>query len=57
MHRLEPFSSMNVSLQSGAFDHPDRIFYSVEEAWKSCFEGSNDIKELIPEFYYNPLFL
>eukprot|EP01028_Stygiella_incarcerata_P004535 TRINITY_DN19_c0_g1_i2.p1 TRINITY_DN19_c0_g1~~TRINITY_DN19_c0_g1_i2.p1 ORF type:complete len:1073 (-),score=250.53 TRINITY_DN19_c0_g1_i2:2522-5542(-) len=38
-------------LQNGRFDAPDRLFYSMEETWNSCFNNPADVKELIPEFY------
>uniref|UniRef100_A0A4W4DVK5 Neutral sphingomyelinase (N-SMase) activation associated factor n=1 Tax=Electrophorus electricus TaxID=8005 RepID=A0A4W4DVK5_ELEEL len=38
-------------LQTGRFDHADRMFNSVGETWKNCLEGGTDFKELIPEFY------
>ena len=56
--RLEPFTQHFISLQGGHFDHPDRLFYSVAEQWKSASEvNSGDVKELLPEFYYLPDFL
>ncbi|XP_066246823.1 protein FAN-like [Euwallacea similis] len=38
-------------LQGGRFDHPDRMFNSVADAYKNCFNNMSDFKELIPEFY------
>ncbi|XP_018570993.1 protein FAN-like [Anoplophora glabripennis] len=38
-------------LQSGRFDHPDRMFNSVADAFKNCQTNMSDFKELIPEFY------
>nr|CAH7741761.1 unnamed protein product [Callosobruchus chinensis] len=38
-------------LQSGRFDHPDRMFNSVADAFKNCLNNMSDFKELIPEFY------
>ncbi|KAL4435814.1 hypothetical protein ABPG74_015782 [Tetrahymena malaccensis] len=55
--RIEPFSSLGIQLQSGKFDHPDRLFFSVEQTWRSCNENSSDLKELIPEFFFLPDFL
>ncbi|RKP37614.1 hypothetical protein BJ085DRAFT_40345 [Dimargaris cristalligena] len=55
--RLEPFTSVHIGLQSGKFDHADRQFHSIAEAWQSCTKGSGDVKELIPEFFYLPEFL
>ena len=39
-------------LQNGRYDAPDRLFFSVREAWRSSAGRSNtDVKELIPEFF------
>ena len=46
------------SHQGGHFDLPDRLFYSIKDAWLSSSEANMaDIKELIPEFFYLPDFL
>ncbi|KRX36623.1 putative neurobeachin -like protein [Trichinella murrelli] len=52
--RMEPFTSLFLSLQSGKFDHADRMFHSVAESWKHCLRDTHDVKELIPEFFYLP---
>eukprot|EP00122_Pirum_gemmata_P018799 Pgem_evm1s17611 len=36
--RLEPFTQMFLTLQGGHFDHPDRMFHSVHDAWLSASE-------------------
>ncbi|PVD20376.1 hypothetical protein C0Q70_18530 [Pomacea canaliculata] len=38
-------------LQNGRFDHPDRMFNSIQDTWTNCLTGASDFKELIPEFY------
>lgn len=38
-------------LQSGRFDHPDRMFNSILDVYKNCLSNMSDFKELIPEFY------
>ena len=55
--RLEPFTSLHISLQSGRFDHPDRQFRSVRAAFEGCCNNPSDAKELVPEFFYQPEFL
>ncbi|KAE9038699.1 BEACH domain-containing protein [Phytophthora rubi] len=61
--RLEPFTSHFRRLHGGKYDHADRLFTSIVGAWKSAagFEGAQngtqDVKELIPEFFYLPEFL
>jgi len=56
--RLEPYSRMALSLQGGQFDKPDRLFRDVKSSWESSSsENLQDVRELIPEFYYLPEFL
>ena len=55
--RLEPYTTYAIELQSGRFDHADRLFHSVQEAWHSCNTSPADVKELIPEFFYLADFL
>ena len=56
--RLQPFVQSYLLLQGGSFDHPDRLFYSIEKAWCSASrENMTDVRELVPEFYYLPEFL
>ncbi|XP_063900802.1 protein FAN-like isoform X4 [Zophobas morio] len=38
-------------LQNGKFDHPDRLFSSVQKTWENVLKSPTDVKELIPEFY------
>ena len=41
-----------LSLQSGKFDAPDRMFHSVEYTYRSASsKNMSDVKELTPEFY------
>jgi hypothetical protein len=54
--RLEPFTSLHRRLQGGKFDHADRLFHSVEGAYRNCLTNTSDVKELIPEFFYLPEF-
>lgn len=55
--RLQPFVQSYLLLQGGSFDHPDRLFYSIEKTWSSASnENMTDVRELIPEFYYLPEF-
>ena len=53
--RVEPFTSMFLDLQGGHFDHPDRTFFSIAQAWSNCQESTSDVKELIPELFYFPV--
>lgn len=55
--RVEPFTSMHIELQSGRFDVADRQFHSIPQTFKLLMDNPNDVKELIPEFFYFPEFL
>ncbi|SZF04114.1 unnamed protein product [Blumeria hordei] len=56
--RLQPFVQSYLLLQGGSFDHPDRLFYSIEKAWLSASrDNMTDVRELTPEFFYLPEFL
>ncbi|KAL2258454.1 hypothetical protein VTK26DRAFT_8226 [Humicola hyalothermophila] len=56
--RLPPFVESFILLQGGNFDHPDRLFFSIEGAWTSASrDNGSDVRELIPEFFYLPDFL
>uniref|UniRef100_A0A6B2KY56 BEACH domain-containing protein n=1 Tax=Arcella intermedia TaxID=1963864 RepID=A0A6B2KY56_9EUKA len=56
--RMEPFSRYLIEFQGGKFDVPDRIFFSLAQAWDLSSKTSNsDVKELIPEFFTIPEFL
>ncbi|XP_077997957.1 neurobeachin-like protein 1 isoform X2 [Glandiceps talaboti] len=57
MVRMEPFASLHIQLQSGRFDCADRQFHSIPNTWQSLMDNPNDVKELIPEFFYLPEFL
>ena len=52
--RCEPFTSLFLSFQGGKFDHPDRTFHSIKQAWMNCQRDTSDVKELIPELFYLP---
>jgi len=39
------------------FDVADRQFHSIAQTWKLLMDTPNDVKELIPEFFYFPEFL
>ena len=56
--RLEPFSRLALRLQGGRFDVADRLFHNLGSSWRSASaENQQDVRELIPEFFYLPEFL
>ena len=53
--RLEPFARHHLLLQSGHFDHSDRLFQGLKVSWESSSSKSvGDVKELTPEFFFLP---
>jgi hypothetical protein len=55
--RQQPYTKALLKLQGGKLDLPDRLFGSVQTAWELSNNNPNDVKELIPQFFYNPRFL
>ncbi len=56
--RLDPFTRLALTLQDGKFDLPDRLFQNVAASWRiASRDNLQDVRELIPEFFYLPDFL
>jgi hypothetical protein len=56
--RLQPFSAAFFLIQGGTWDHADRMFYSIRNAWESASaKNMADVRELTPEFFFLPDFL
>jgi len=56
--RMEPFTKLSLTLQGGNFDKADRLFRDIKASWESASqENIQDVRELIPEFFYLPEFL
>ena len=51
--RILPFSFINLEFQKN-LNIPSKLFYSYENTVKNILSQKNDIKELIPEFYFLP---
>ena len=49
--------SVHVGVQGGRFDHADRLFHDIAATWENCLQSSSDVKELVPEFFYQADFL
>ena len=43
---------MFLNLQGGKFDHADRTFFSVAQAWKNCQRDTSDVKVNTSKMYY-----
>jgi hypothetical protein len=47
--RLQPFSEQHVRLQSGRFDHSDRLFSTMKKSWQASSGGlSGDAAAGVP---------
>lgn len=46
-----------IFLPGSRFDCADRQFHSIPATWQTLMDNPNDVKELIPEFFYFPEFL
>nr|ACN54332.1 beige/BEACH domain protein [Epichloe festucae] len=56
--RLPPFVQSYLLVQGDSFDHADRLFQSIGDAWASASsKNKTDVRELIPEFFCLPEFL
>jgi hypothetical protein len=55
--RLEPCTTMHTKMQAGKFDHPNRLFGSIQHAYETVTGNAKDFRELIPEFFTLPDFL
>lgn len=56
--RLQPYSAAFFLIQGGTWDHADRMFYSIQNAWESASnKNMADVRELTPEFFFLPDFL
>lgn len=55
--RMEPYTSLNVQLQDNHFDVPDRLFFSIPVALRTCYESLPEVKEITPEWFYLKEFL
>jgi hypothetical protein len=52
--RMEPYTKYHLALQGGRFDQADRMFHSVQRSWENVLSITSDVKELIPEWFYQP---
>ena len=52
--RIFPFTQIAIELQGSKFDHPERLFLSVEDSFSFSVTQKTDVRELIPEFFYLP---
>jgi len=48
---VRKYPQFMLKLHGGRFDHPDRLFSSIEVDWYICLTNPASLKELTPEFY------
>lgn len=48
--RIEPYTSYCIKVGGGKFDHPDRMFVSIQRTWNSCFTTQSNVGELVISF-------
>ncbi len=48
---VRKFPQFMLKLHGGRFDHPDRLFNSIDVDWHICLTNPASLKELPPEFY------
>lgn len=49
---VRKFPKLMLCLQNGRFDHPDRMFNKVDDAFKNCLGNMSDFKVKFNFFYY-----
>nr|CAH8875348.1 unnamed protein product [Trichobilharzia regenti] len=52
--RLPPYTFRHLRFQDNNFDVPDRLFHSVATTWRLVTTSVSCVKELVPEFYFQP---
>ena len=52
--RVFPFSFISIEIHGNKFDDPQRMFFSLEKTFESVSTLKDDIREIIPEFYFMP---
>ena len=54
MFRVDPFCFLSILVHK-KWDHPNRLFWSLEKSWQSAaYESTADVKEVIPQFFCVP---
>ena len=43
-----------MELHGRTLDHPERVFYSLNQSFMNALEDFADVRELTPEFYFLP---
>lgn len=54
MTRVAPYVEANLELHGRTLDHPERVFFSIEQSFHNALTDFSDVRELTPEFYFLP---
>ena len=54
LSRIFPFSFVSIEIHGNKFDDPERMFFSMNKTFESISTLKDDIREIIPEFYFFP---
>ena len=52
--RIFPFASIYSEIKKNCFDYPEKLFYNLDSSFISSSSKKNDIREIIPQFFYLP---
>ena len=52
--RVFPYSFIAIELQGDGYEDPKKLFDSIEDTFYNISANENDLRELIPEFFYFP---
>ena len=52
--RIFPYTFLVIELNGDGYDKPERLFDSIENTFYNISSNENDLRELIPEFFYFP---
>ena len=52
--RIFPFASIYSEIKKKCFDIPEKLFYNIDASFISSSSKNNDIREIIPQFFYLP---
>ena len=52
--RIFPFASIYSEIKKNCFDYPEKLFYNLDSTFISSSSKKNDIREIIPQFFYLP---
>ena len=52
--RIFPYTKTAIEINDKMFNYSHKLFKNIEQSFKSVSGQKNDIRELIPEFFFFP---